>query len=218
MSTDPKDLDAKLEEALEESFPASDAPASFSVAEPPDQLNIGIVIGSLRKGAFSRMAAKALIELAPPTLNLHIVEILDLTLFNQDLEETPPLSWVEFRDAIRPLDAVIFVAPEYNRSMPAPLKNAVDIGSRPPGQSVWDGKPAAVLSTSPGALGGISSNNHLHQTLAAVNMFTMAQPNVSLGSISKSFDEGGNLTDERTRKYLASFLDSFEKWIQRVKS
>jgi chromate reductase len=218
MITDQQALDDKLDEALKESFPASDAPASLSVAEPVDQINVGIVIGSLRRGAYSRMAAKALIELAPATLNLHIVEILDLTLFNQDLEETPPLAWVEFREAIRPLDAVIFVAPEYNRSVPAPLKNAVDIGSRPPGHNVWDGKPAAVLSTSPGALGGISSNNHLHQSLAAVNMFTMAQPNVSLGSISKIFDEGGNLVDERTRKYLVSFLETFEKWIERVSS
>lgn len=183
-----------------------------------NQLNVAIIVGSLRKGAFSRMTAKALIELAPESLKVEIVEIKDLPLFNQDLEETPPAAWVEFRDQVRPMDAVLFVAPEYNRSMPGALKNAIDVGSRPPGRDVWDGKPGAVVSTSPGALGGISSNNHLRQSLAAVNVFTMPQPNASIGHISKLVDEEGRLIDEGTRKYLASFMSSFAEWIQKFQN
>ncbi|MBS1702082.1 MAG: NAD(P)H-dependent oxidoreductase [Armatimonadetes bacterium] len=200
-----------------ESFPASDAPASLSEIEPDDvsARKVAVIIGSLRRGAYSRMAANALIAMAPQGLHLEIVEILDLTLFNQDLEDDPPAAWTVFRDRVREFDAVIFMAPEYNRSMPAPLKNAVDIGSRPPGQNLWDGVPAGVVSTSPGALGGISSNNHLRQTLTNVNMFVLPQPNVSIGRVDTLFDENGNLTNEGTKKYLASFLDSFAKWIEK---
>lgn len=206
--------DAKLDEALRESFPASDAPASLSEQEP-EQRKVGVIIGSLRKGAYSRMAANALLELAPPTLSLSIIEIGDLTLFNQDLEENPPQSWIDFRNKVRGSDAIIFVTPEYNRSVPAPIKNAVDIGSRPPKENLWDGMPGSVVSTSPGILGGISANYILRQSLGNVNVSVMSQPNVSLSSISKLVDEDGKLVDEGTRKFLASFLVAFGAWVEK---
>lgn len=210
-----QDQDSKLDEALRESFPASDAPASLSEAEPEEVIKrkVAVIIGSLRKGAYSRMMANALIELAPESLAMGIVEIGDLTFFNQDIEDNPPASWIEFRDKIRPVDAVLFVTPEYNRSVPAPIKNAVDIGSRPPKASVWDGKIGTVVSTSPGPLGGVSANHILRQSLVNVNFLAMAQPSVSVGNVHKLFDENGKLTDEGTKKYLSSFMATFADWI-----
>ncbi len=208
--------DEKLEEALEESFPASDPISSLSVVEPPTKKRVAVVIGSLRKGAYSRMTANALVELAPDTLSLEIVEILDLTLFNQDLEENPPAAWAEFRKQIKERDAVIFVTPEYNRGVPPSMKNAVDIGSRPPKESIWDGMPGTVISTSPGPLGGISANYALRQSLGNVNIFVMSQPNVALGGVDKLFDENGKMVNEGTRKFLTSYLETFAQWIDRV--
>lgn len=206
----------KLDEALEESFPASDPISSLSESEPNMKKQIAVIIGSLRKGAFSRMTANALIKLAPESLELTIVEIGDLSLFNQDLEDDPPASWIAFRDQLRDKDGVIFVTPEYNRGVTAPMKNAVDIGSRPPKGSVWEGKPGTVLSTSPGALGGISANYHLRQTLGAVDILVMSQPNVSLGAVHKLFDENGELIDDGTKKYLSGFLETFAAWVEKV--
>lgn len=209
------DQESKLDEALRESFPASDAPASLSEFEPEDVVKrkVAVIIGSLRRGAYSRMMANALISLAPESLSIGIVEIGDLTFFNQDIEDNPPASWIEFRDKIRPVDAVLFVTPEYNRSVPAPIKNAVDIGSRPPKASVWDGKVGTVVSTSPGPLGGVSSNHVLRQSLVNVNLLAMPQPNVSVGNVHKLFDESGTLVDEGTKKYLTSFMATFADWI-----
>ncbi len=209
------DQESKLDEALRESFPASDAPASLSEFEPEDVVKrkVAVIIGSLRRGAYSRMMANALISLAPESLSIEIVEIGDLTFFNQDIEDNPPASWIEFRDKIRPVDAVIFVTPEYNRSVPAPIKNAVDIGSRPPKASVWDGKVGTVVSTSPGPLGGVSANHVLRQSLVNVNLLAMPQPNVSVGNVHKLFDESGTLIDEGTKKYLTSFMATFADWI-----
>ena len=160
------------------------------------------------------MTAKAIIEFAPSNLSLEIIDIGDLSMFNEDLETEPPASWVAFRDKIRPADAVIFVTPEYNRSTTGAMKNAVDIGSRPPGSAVWNGKPGTVVSTSPGALGGINANYHLRQSLGAVNVLMMSQPNVSLSFVSKLFDENGMLADEGTKKFLTSFLVTFSDWIE----
>jgi chromate reductase, NAD(P)H dehydrogenase (quinone) len=116
--------------------------------------NVAIVVSSLRKDSINRKAAKALAEVAPPTLKLDIIEIGALPLYNQDDEANPPAAWTAFRERIKAADAVLFVTPEYNRSVPAALKNALDVGSRPYGQSVWKGKPGAVVSESPGAIGG----------------------------------------------------------------
>src|SRR5580704_4784050 len=116
--------------------------------------NVAVFVGSLRKGSFNRLTAKALAALAPSALQLEIVEIGQLPLYNEDDDHgAPPAAWVAFRERVRAADAVLFVTPEYNRSVPGVLKNALDVGSRPYGHSAWNGKPCAVVSVSPGAIG-----------------------------------------------------------------
>src|SRR3954467_822182 len=126
--------------------------------------SVAVIVGSLRKESFSRKIAKAIIAVAPPSLTFQFVEIGDLPLFSQDLEATPPQQWVTFRNKIKPFDAVLFFTPEYNRSVPGALKNAIDVASRPYGASVWNGKPAGIVSGSMGAIGGFGANHHLRQS------------------------------------------------------
>lgn len=173
---------------------------------------VAVIIGSLRKDSVSRKLAGALMQLAPVQLETGIVEIADLTPYNQDLDAEPPAPWVRFRDDIRVADAVLFVTPEYNRSVPGVLKNAIDIGSRPYGQSVWKGKPAAVVSASPGAIGAFGANHHLRQSLVFLDMPTMPQPEAYLGRVDKLFDAQGRLTDDETRKFLTAFMQAFAAW------
>ena len=139
---------------------------------------VAVIVGSLRKGSFNRKLAQALIALAPESLRFEIVEIGQLPLYNQDLDDggDPPGAWTEFRRQMRAHDAVLFVTPEYNRSVPAPLKNALDVGSRPYGQSVWDRKPGAVISSSQGAIGGFGANHHLRQSLVFLNVPCLQMP------------------------------------------
>lgn len=175
--------------------------------------SVGVFVGSLRKGAFSRRLAEALTALAPPSLVLEIIEIGGLPLYDPDLDEgATPSAWAQFRDAVAAVDAVLFVTPEYNRSVPAALKNALDVGSRPYGRSVWSGKPGAVVSMSPGAMGGFGANHHLRQSLVFLNVPTLQQPEVYLGHVDRSFDASGDLTDARTRDLLRTFLDAFAAW------
>lgn len=174
---------------------------------------VAVVIGSLRQDSVNRKLAKALIEAAPPSLKLHIVELGGLSFYNQDLDAAPPADWVKFRDAIRASDAVLFVTPEYNRSVPGVLKNAIDVGSRPYGHSVWNGKPAAVVSSSIGAIGGFGANHHLRQSLTFLNMPAMQQPEAYIGTADKLFDAGGKLVNEDTRKFLAAYLQAFADWV-----
>jgi chromate reductase len=176
--------------------------------------NVTVIVGSLRKGAFTRILARTLIEIAPAPLKLSIVEIGDLPFYNQDLEEAPPSQWVAFRDRVRPADAVIFVTPEYNRSIPAALKNAIDVGSRPYGKSVWSGKPGAVLSASPGAVGGFGANHHLRQSLVFLNVPTMPQPETYISGVDKMIDAAGKVVDPSTLEHLTKFLNAFEVWIE----
>jgi chromate reductase len=176
---------------------------------------IVVLVGSLRKESYTRKVAKTLMLLAPPTLDMEIVEIGQLPLYNQDLDtDTPPPTWTEFRDRIRDVDGVLFATPEYNRSIPAPLKNAVDVGSRPYGQSVWNGKPCAVISVSPGAIGGFGANHHLRQCLPFLNMPCLQAPEAYVGGIADKLD-GDNLKDESTRKFLQTFVDAFAAWVER---
>src|SRR5690606_10142962 len=150
---------------------------------------IALVIGSLRKESFNRKMANNLIKLAPERLKLEILEIGDLPMYNQDLDQDPPRSWVEFRERLKSFDGVIFVTPEYNRSVPAVLKNAIDVGSRPYGQSAWDAKPAAVMSVSPGGMGAFGANHHLRQSLVFLNMPVMQQPEAYVSHASDLFDD-----------------------------
>ena len=181
-------------------------------SQPKD---VAVVVGSLRKGSFSRKVALALAELAPPSLKLNIVEIRDLGLYDQDLDDKPPSVWVEFRKRIKAADAVLFVTPEYNRSVPGVLKNAIDVGSRPYGQSAWDAKPAAVVSVTPGGLGAFGANHHLRQSLVFLNMPTLQQPEAYLSGASKFFDDAGKVTSDSTRQILQQFILSFADWVEK---
>lgn len=177
--------------------------------------HVAVLVGSLRKESFTRKAALALAALSPPVLNLELTEISQLSMYNQDEEEVPPPAWTAFRQRIRAADAVLFATPEYNRSVPGVLKNAIDVGSRPYGQNAWDGKPGAVISVSPGAIGGFGANHHLRQSLAYLNVAVMGQPEAYVGGASKLFDAEGRLTNDGTRDFLQKFMSAFAAWIER---
>jgi chromate reductase, NAD(P)H dehydrogenase (quinone) len=178
--------------------------------------DVAVFVGSLRKESFTRKLAHTLIELAPPSLKLETVEIGHLGPYNQDLDAAPPADWTALRERIRAADAVLFVTPEYNRSVPGLLKNAIDIASRPYGKNAWDGKPCAVVSNSPGAIGGFGANHHLRQSLVFVNMPVLQQPEVYIGGVDKKFDASGKMIDESTRGFLTKFLTAFNDWISRI--
>ncbi len=175
---------------------------------------IAVLVGSLRKASFNRKMAKAFMKLAPASLNLEILEIGGLPLYNQDLEDSPPAAWTEFRERLKKFDGVLFVTPEYNRSVPGGLKNAIDVGSRPYGKSVWDGKPAAVVSVSPGAIGGFGANHHLRQSLVFLNMPALQQPEAYMGNAANLFDESDNLVNESARELAAKFMHAFAAWVE----
>lgn len=175
--------------------------------------DVAVIVGSLRKGSINRRVANALAALAPADMKLGIVEIGDLPLYDQDLDENPPAAWTRFRERIRVADAVLFVTPEYNRSVPAVLKNAIDVGSRPYGKSAWNAKPGAIVSASPGAIGGFGANHHLRQSLVFLNVPTMTQPEAYLGGADKLVDANGAVTNDATRKFLQEFMRAFDAWI-----
>ncbi len=174
---------------------------------------IGVLVGSLRKDSFNRKIAKALIALAPKSLELEIIEIGQLSLYNQDEDEHPPANWIEFKNRIRSCDGVLFVTPEYNRSVPGVLKNAIDIASRPYGQSAWEGKPGAVISVSPGNVGGFGANHHLRQSLVFLNVPCMQQPEAYIGNAAQLFDSNGEIKNESTRALAKRFIDSYASWV-----
>jgi chromate reductase len=153
--------------------------------------------------------------LAPAALKTAIVEIGALPLYNQDLDANPPPEWTAFRQRIAAADAVLFVTPEYNRSVPGVLKNALDVASRPYGKSAWDGKPAAIVSVSPGAIGGFGANHHLRQSLVFLNMPALQQPEAYIGGAGNLFDEKGALTNSGTRDFLGKFMTAFAAWIEK---
>jgi chromate reductase, NAD(P)H dehydrogenase (quinone) len=175
--------------------------------------NVSVIVGSLRKESLNRKVAVALAEIAPKQLKLNIVEIRELPLYNQDLDVDPPKTWMDFRQQIASSDAVLFVTPEYNRSVPAPLKNAIDVGSRPYGQSVWNGKPGAVISVTPSALGGFGANHHLRQSLVFLNVPMLQQPEAYIGNVDKLLDADGRVIGESTNDFLFQFMLAFENWI-----
>ena len=182
------------------------------------QSRVGLIVGSLRKGAYTRMLARALPELTPASLQLVDIGIGDLPLYNYDLEtDQPPPAWTAFRSAVKSTDALLFVTPEFNRSMPGALKNAMDVGSRPWGDSAWNGKPAGIISLSPGALGAMAANHHLRQVLLAVNLAAMPYPEAYIPDAGTLFDESGNLTSADTRQFLQGFMEAFAAWIGRFR-
>ena len=174
---------------------------------------IGVIVGSLRKESYNLKTAETLMEIAPESLSFEMIEIADLPMFNEDLEENPPKEWVSFKKQVEAKDGVLFLTPEYNRSVPAVLKNAIDVASRPYGHNSWDGKPAGIVSVSIGAISGFGANHHLRQSLVFVNMRTMAQPEAYIGGAGSLFDEEGKLINESTKEFLHTWMNSFEEWI-----
>ena len=180
--------------------------------------DVAVIIGSLRKGSYSRAIATNMAKLAGDELSLNVVEIGDLPLYNPDLDDgTPPAAWANFRAAVAKSDAVLFVTPEYNRSIPGALKNAIDVGSRPYGHSAWKGKPCAIVSASPGMLGAFGANHHLRQPLVFLDMPMLLQPEAYLSRVADLLDEAGNLKSDDTRKFLAGYLSAFAAFISRHK-
>ncbi|MEO5559048.1 MAG: NADPH-dependent FMN reductase [Dokdonella sp.] len=178
--------------------------------------DVVVLVGSLRKESLNRKLAKALIEIAPAALQLEIVEIRDLPLYNADHDEADvPPAYTTFRERLRRAHGVLFVTPEYNRSVPGALKNAIDVGSRPYGKSVWSGKPAAIVSASPGAIGGFGANHHLRQSLVFLDMPALQQPEAYISGVDKLFDEEGRLTNDSTRQFLGKFMQAYAAWLDR---
>ena len=183
-----------------------------------ESFTVAVIVGSLRAASFSRRIAKALIERAPASLQCRIVEIGDLNLYNEDLDAQPPASWTRFRDEVGACQAVLFVTPEYNRSVPGVLKNAIDVGSRPYGESVWDGMPAAVVSVTPHKLGAFGANYALRQTFVFLNIHVMQQPEAYIGGAGDLVDEDGGVKSEDTGKFLKTFMDAFAGWVAKVRA
>jgi len=179
---------------------------------------IGVIVGSLRKESWNRKLALSLIKLAPSSLKMEIIEIGQLPLYNQDPDDEghPPAEWTAFREKMKNMDGVLFVTPEYNRSVPAPLKNAIDVGSRPYGKSVWGGKPGAVISGSPGAIGGFGANQHLRQSFVFLDILCMQMPEAYIGDIANLFDANQNIAKEETRKFLQKYIESYANWVEKI--
>lgn len=186
------------------------------MATQSKQHRVGVLVGSLRRESINRRLSVALAQLAPPSLLLEPIPIDKLPMYNQDLDANPPPEWVEFKSRIRSVDALLFVSPEYNRSIPAPLKNAIDVGSRPYGDSAWNGKPGAILTASPSAIGGFGANHHLRQSLVFLDMPALQQPEVYVAQADKCFDDAGTLADDDLRSLLVKFASAFAAWIDRT--
>ena len=177
---------------------------------------IAVLVGSLRKDSYNLKVAKVFQQIAPASLSLNIIEIGDLPFYNEDIDvDTPPQSYNRFRQAIASCEGVIFVTPEYNRGLPAVIKNALDVGSRPYGKSVWSKKPAAVVSVSQGAIGGFGANHQLRQSLVFLDMPTLQQPEAYVGSINTAFDENGNI-NEKTKSFLSLIIDNYASWVEKL--
>jgi chromate reductase len=179
------------------------------------KVNVAVLVGSLRKDSFNHKVALGLNAVIPDDMALTIVEIGDLPLYNPDLDtDTAPAAWKRFRSEVSKANAVLFVTPEYNRSVPGGLKNALDVGSRPYGQSVWSGKPAAIISGSPGNISAFGANHHLRQSLVFLDMPTLQQPEAYLAHVDKLLDESGKLVPD-TAKFLGEFLKAFDRFAQK---
>lgn len=183
------------------------------------QLRVVAVVGSLRRESYTRRVVNALRELTPEGMAIEIAPIGAMPLYNEDEEtDIPPPEWQAFRRQVLRSDAVLFATPEYNRSIPGGLKNALDVGSRPYGASVWSGKPAAVLSVSPGAIGGFGANHHLRQCLVFLDMPVLQQPEAYLAHAASFIDASGRITSSETVAFLKAFVSAFEKWIRRQRA
>src|SRR5258706_1630057 len=177
--------------------------------------NVVVLVGSIRKESFTLKIANALAKLAPAALKLDVTTLYDISFFNQDLEGAPPADWVAFRDKLQASDGVLFVTPEYNRSIPGVLKNAIDVGSRPYGKSSFLGKPTGIISNSPGPLGGISAAKHLQNILPGITGPILGQPEIYLNGVGDAFDDKGNLVKDSLQKILKQYVDAFAAHVQK---
>jgi len=174
------------------------------------------IAGSLRRGSYNRAALRAAVDLVPAGTTLDVFEIDGIPGFSEDEEQNPPAKVVELKKRIREADAVLFVTPEYNYSVPGVLKNAIDWASRPYGDSAWDGKPAAVMGASVGMLGSARAQYHLRQMFVFLNMFPINQPEVMIANAFERFDSSGNLTDEKTKEFIRQLLQNLVEWTRRL--
>jgi len=170
------------------------------------------IAGSLRKASYNRGALRAALELVPKDVQIEVFELDGIPPYNQDEEQNPPERVALFKSRIRAADAILFVTPEYNYSIPGVLKNAIDWASRPYGDNVWDGKPVALMGASIGSLGTARAQYHLRQSLVFLNMYPVNQPEVMIANAAKRFDEQGNLIDEDTKKYIRRLLQNLADW------
>lgn len=179
---------------------------------------VGVFVGSLRKGSYSKSIAKFAASLAPENFAMRMIDLAGLPLYNQDLDDEgrPPEAWTKFRAAVKPLDGCLFVTPEHNRSIPAALKNALDVGSRPYGQNVWDGKAGGIISVAPGNVGAFGANHHLRQPMVFLNILLLQQPEAYLGHVTSSLNEKGEVVNEATKKLLQQYMDAFVKWVNTI--
>jgi chromate reductase len=178
---------------------------------------IAIIVGSLREGSLNRKMARAICGIRGDNLDCSMVEIGQLPLYNQDLDTNPPDQWVRFREQVAGADGVLFVSPEYNRGIPGVLKNAIDVGSRPYGQSVFDKKPAAIVTVSPGAIGGFGANHQIRQSCVFLNMPVMQQPEAYLGHVTdESFAESGELKDGPLKDLVTGLAHAFHDWVDMI--
>ncbi len=181
-----------------------------------DPIKILGIAGSFRQKSYNRGALRAAVEIVPETATIEIFDLLGIPIFNQDDEQNPPEIVTEFKRKIGESDAILFVTPEYNHSVPGGLKNAIDWASRPHGDSAWEGKPAAIMGASLGAVGSARSQNHLRQICATLNIYTVNQPEVLIGNAHTRFDEDGNLTDETTKKFIRQLLENLISWTRLI--
>jgi chromate reductase len=177
--------------------------------------NVVVIVGSLRKEGFTLKIANALAKLAPDTLKLDVVTLHDMSFFNQDLEAAPPADWLAFREKLQKSNGVLFVTPEYNRSIPGVLKNAIDVASRPYGKSSFLGKPTGIISNSPGPLGGVSAAKHLQNILPGIAGPILGQPEIYLNGVGDAFDDKGHLVKESMQKVLQQYLDAFAAFVEK---
>ena len=178
--------------------------------------NVVVIVGSLRKESFSLKIAHALAKLAPASLQLEVTTLHGISFFNQDLEAAPPADWLAFREKLQKSNGVLFVTPEYNRSIPGVLKNAIDVGSRPYGKSSFNGKPTGIVSNSPGPLGGVSAAKHLQNILPGICGPILQQPEIYLSGVGDAFDDKGELIKESLQAVMKQYIDAFAAFVEKL--
>jgi chromate reductase len=178
--------------------------------------HIVVIVGSLRKESFTLKIANALAKLAPDALKLDIVTLHHISFFNQDMEATPPADWLALREKIQKSSGVLFVTPEYNRSIPGVLKNAIDVASRPYGKSSFLGKPVGIISNSPGPLGGVNAAKHLQNILPGISGPILGQPEIYLNGVGDAFDDKGQLIKESLQAVLKQYLNAYSAFVERL--